>query len=1175
MKRLVIACLMVTLAALAGCKDEQTTTSNGYPHSSAVLYYTYPMNGQVNVAPHTPIVLTYMDQIAATKGDFILKPANGPAVAIASVDTVTDGYKPLVKGGTSLVIHPAEPLDVNTKYVLTSKHNAVPLPQGKLTFTVRPALRGAVNTTITSSTFKVASLTPDGSQLPVVDFSTFDVVFSQPLKVQSVQYGTNVMLKQGGNLVPATVLVNDRKMTIDPDYCLAQPEAQQAQCREQENGLLKPGVPVTISLTSGIKSVVETGGTNESLQAFSQTVTPKNSAPRAVMVQKAQPASTNGCDAPDALKSALTGMSINCVPVRAKLLGDTTTSGQQGDIYAQLAFAPHFPKKTPLRIKKGALLQGTELAVNIGGHVPAGFSSGDVTVTFLSDANGYLLPNPYTDDPSAPKRLIITSDMAFDTADPRANGAFTQNLLHVTLIGSAIANPETGILKVDAVGIVEPSVLGIENAYGVLSFHMESYPDQANLPVPSEAPNDSRTLKLIAWVPGTQSRKDAATETGTVPQSLPAVGLGAASNVADLLRPGDPLILTFNKPLDVTSVVGGDAAKATDPATTLVVKRNGTAIDFTWDLNGTALVIQPTQALRYSTQQVSAGAVTATTESTYTISYTGRLTDLAGKPAASGGQTLTFTMPVYADVNSSGNSAASVAGVIAGHSPVVTAIYPGFPCATDPSTLDLAKGEAGTCIMNPADGSTPSGGLSMPIMPMPANRSIHVVFSQEMKADTIRLPDLANSDAGTFRIERCESTTSCNTPIPVEGQLTVNNHRVLFTPEDPWVPGDLYRYTLVSDNLAANGNVVCSATGTSICSVDERTGKTGHPLKTAMLDHSFGYNMGGPDMQIYFTGAPPTNNVLQLLQQYPVADVDASFKLDPGEPVPYTDPTPSDNTNHDATLTDKRAEYNAARIVVKPTSGGGIINFANVGCGWVTNGLGIPDENKPLDCKNAKYTFLTGALMADIVGFHSKAEIQSLVTDGTLDIGSIPPALCGGVSPCPATANIDKGAVLAWIYPTQLAASNLDTYARALGLLTQLTPTGTQVMRIRYTCDANLAASDPDSCSSAAHGRVPGWIIESSIAGAPPQFVITLNVYMDAPNLEKAVGLFANSLHNYPLTLNLQGPLTFLPDGRLQIRQVNTNPVGITIDLGGVGKVNLQIPVGGTKLNYVGTPIEN
>src|SRR3546814_11253918 len=82
--------------------------------------------------------------------------------------------------------------------------------------------------------------------------------------------------------------------------------------------------------------------------------------------------------------------------------------------------------------------------------------------------------------------------------------------------------------------------------------------------------------------------------------------------------------------------------------------------------------------------------------------------------------------------------------------------------------------------------------------------------------------------------------------------------------------------------------------------------------------------------------------------------------------------------------------------------------------------------------------------MADIVGYNTATEIQSLVMDGTLKITSIPAALCGGVSPCPAASNIDKGAILTWIYPTQLVATDLTAYASVPIVGVQATPAGTQ-----------------------------------------------------------------------------------------------------------------------------------
>ena len=93
---------------------------------------------------------------------------------------------------------------------------------------------------------------------------------------------------------------------------------------------------------------------------------------------------------------------------------------------------------TPLRVARGSRLVGDALEVLVGGQVPVGFNSGDVTVEMVADATGYLFPNPTSASPNAAKNLRLFLDLSTTTDDARANGAFTQNLLHVELVGRAI-----------------------------------------------------------------------------------------------------------------------------------------------------------------------------------------------------------------------------------------------------------------------------------------------------------------------------------------------------------------------------------------------------------------------------------------------------------------------------------------------------------------------------------------------------------------------------------------------------------------------------------------------------------------------------------------------------------------------------------------------------------------
>ena len=67
--------------------------------------------------------------------------------------------------------------------------------------------------------------------------------------------------------------------------------------------------------------------------------------------------------------------------------------------------------------------------------------------------------------------------------------------------------------------------------------------------------------------------------------------------------------------------------------------------------------------------------------------------------------------------------------------------------------------------------------------------------------------------------------------------------------------------------------------------------------------------------------------------------------------------------------------------------------------------------------------------------------------------------------------------------------------------------------------------------------------------------------------------------HSYPLTMELTGPVTFLPNGRMVINQVNGNVIPISVELtellGFLGaSIHLQIPAGAVKLQYLGVPLK-
>ncbi len=109
-------------------------------------------------------------------------------------------------------------------------------------------------------------------------------------------------------------------------------------------------------------------------------------------------------------------------------------------------------------------------------------------------------------------------------------------------------------------------------------------------------------------------------------------------------------------------------------------------------------------------------------------------------------------------------------------------------------------------------------------------------------------------------------------------------------------------------------------------------------------------------------------------------------------------------------------------------------------------------------------------------------------------------------------------------------------------------------------------------------GLIPGWIVETENG---PEFRTDVEMYLDAPDMHIVLD-GTHSLHSAPLTLNLSGPVTFLPDGRMVIDQLNSNTVPIDVKLGiSLGfiplsnpEIYLQIPQNGLHLQYLGEPIK-
>jgi len=1050
--------LVTAAVTLAACGGDAGDTPSIAGWQQAEVYYSYPYDGQQNLSPKTPLILRFSHAMEVDASHFTLLRCGqvDDSCADTGDNRVALSAPQALDSGKGVSLQPLSPLQAHTHYRLvidgieTSQGSPV-FPDGGLDFVTRLSEDGPMSSQMATPDLAISQIIPDGDAMPFMDFSTLRLRFNQMLDPATLVYGdtgagASVELEHQGDTVPAALLVKGNAVTVDPLDDLA------------------PGQQYTLKFTSSVRGVDQaqlTGG-------FEKSWVAGNSMPRATLVQDVLSASDDQddpCNASGALVAKLTGATMNCVPIQSTLLGDKDATMQTGNVFAELAHLPNYPNVSPLRIPRNSLLTGTNVTVKVAGEVAAGIETGAISVTFLSDASGYLLPNPYSDAHQAPKQVKLYMDVSMTAENPEANGALSQTLMHVELNGMALV--KEGRMEIDAVGIVEPKVLGQETAFGLLSFHMKSYEDQENAPQP--VPDMT--------VPVRQSM-------------VPAVD---AEGMAMNARPGDAVILNFSEPLDTATLRAGD---------TFGLQHNGSHVTVDWYLDGASLVMRPVTPLAFG--------------ESYTAMVSDQVTDLAGNPVIPVSDA--FSLPERI-----GDNAA----------PMVLTSYPGFPCAADKEHWEIEAGNHGFC----QGGST--GDDRNPVPHLPADRAIRVNFSQDISAESVVFENTDACNVGSFRVEKVALDPSTGRPLRydeggkrkyscetgVTGQLKVGTRSLVFTPDQPWEVGAYYRYILMSVNQTSAQQPDDCSSGEAICSSD------GKRLQTAMLRAPAG-DMGGPDMHLHFIAGAPVASVFQPLKNLPTADLNGNGRFDVGEPG-YQGGEPGANTT--ALIIDQSKGNNGSE-------------------GGVTDPALICDQ--PEQCG----IHVVGGLNSEVIGATEPYDDPS-----TADVEAWP-------------------AVRVGLYPTLIQASSVTLKVKILGIAESDTPTETQFMRMRYSCvawpeDAEnfCGKQNPDGSfvfdEWERQGLIPGWIVQTPDG---PEFRADVNLYLDAPYMHILLDGSHNQ-HSYPLTMNLAGPVTFLPDGRMVIEQLNSNDIAVDVNLSVLilsPKIYLKIPAGGVKLQYLGEPIK-
>ena len=235
------------------------------------LLYSYPDDGQSEIATRAPIVLRFSSRVstnAAEQNITLRREADGTELGFSAEEVPGEPR--------GVVLQPDEELDPHTRYVIDVQGLALargPSADREIEFSTRALQRGPKNLVITDSDFELSRTFPSGDeQEPVMDFSTFRFQFTQPIDPATARYGqggdaTVTLTDSEGNLIEAALLVDGPYMTVDPE-----PEH------------LDTKTEYTLTLAAGLNSTFEQGFAGDSV-----TFTPKDSSPRGeptIMVQR-------------------------------------------------------------------------------------------------------------------------------------------------------------------------------------------------------------------------------------------------------------------------------------------------------------------------------------------------------------------------------------------------------------------------------------------------------------------------------------------------------------------------------------------------------------------------------------------------------------------------------------------------------------------------------------------------------------------------------------------------------------------------------------------------------------------------------------------------------------------------------------------------------------------------
>lgn len=541
------------------------------------LIYAFPSDGQVDVPLGARVVLTFSDPVAegaiapcsgtaaAPVGAVCLVGPDGPVPAVVQVIGGTAGGRIVQLSGAALA--PGTTYAVYASAALAPTATNLPATGPVLHFTTRTTrLRAAAPALVAIN--GAAPGAPDAVHAfrPLVETSTIRLVFSQPLAPQTIALapGALELVDALGAAVPARLAFDDIHVSIDP-----------------VNDLVA-GAHYRLRVGSALTDVA-----GRPVAPIEVALVPQQSRAGAPVLEtlRTRAAGDHGAAA------GHVGERANAIEIDSPLIGKASIAMQPSAMAIELG-DPTRDGPLGFTIRRGQRLAAGSLDVQLGGAVPAGLSTGAITIELVSDGGGRIYRNPHqpvSQRPDAGSPLVadLSFDLAVSAADPTGNAVLTQTVLGVQ--GSGVVIADDGVLDIEAMISIDLDLLGIAHAPANLVLELITDPATA-------LAADTAPPTLLATLPG-----------------------GAADPVST-----DAVELVFSEPIDLDRARAGGIQLAVD---------GGAAVPSTIEGHGAALAIRPLAPLLPGTS--------------YRVALAD-LADLAGNPPSQAIAVPPFTMPAVA-----------------------------------------------------------------------------------------------------------------------------------------------------------------------------------------------------------------------------------------------------------------------------------------------------------------------------------------------------------------------------------------------------------------------------------------------------------------------------------------------------------------------------------------------